>query len=262
MSGIFINREIVHYEVIGRGRPVIFLHGWVGSWRYWLPTMQAASAYYRTYAIDLWGFGDTSKQSQYYSLESQVQLLDIFLEQMGIGKFVLVGHGLGSVVALLYNQRHPGLVDRLMAVGCPLNENMVNARFKELSFNDLVDWLLIKNVFTDPVRLDAPRADRQSMQISLTGLNTIGLNELWKQIKISCLLVHGQNDPAIETPSPEQLGELPETAHSILFEQSGHFPMLDETNKFNRLVNDFLALDSGESPRHLQLKEEWRRRVR
>ena len=262
MSAIFINREIVHYEVIGRGRPVIFLHGWVGSWRYWLPTMQAASAYYRTYAIDLWGFGDTSKQPQYYSLESQVQLLDIFLEQMGIGKFVLVGHGLGSIVALLYNQRHPGLVDRLMAVGYPLDQNMVNARFKESSFNDLVDWLLIKNFITEPVRMDAPRADRQAMQISMASLNTIGLNELWKQIKISCLLVHGQNDPAIETPSPEQLSELPESAHSILFEQSGHFPMLDETNKFNRLVNDFLALDSGESPRHLQLKEEWKRRVR
>ena len=105
MSAIFLDREIVHYEVMGRGRPIIFLHGWVGSWRYWLPTMQAASAYYRTYAIDLWGFGDTAKQPLRYSLESQVQLINSFLDQMGIGKLVLVGHGLGAVVALLYNQR-------------------------------------------------------------------------------------------------------------------------------------------------------------
>jgi hypothetical protein len=38
--------------------------------------------------------------------------------------------------------------------------------------------------------------------------------------------------------------------------------MLDETSKFNRLLTDFLALDSGVSPRDLQMKEEWRRRVR
>jgi hypothetical protein len=45
-------------------------------------------------------------------------------------------------------------------------------------------------------------------------------------------------------------------------ENSGHFPMIDETMRFNRLLTDFLALDSGLSPRELQMKEEWRRRVR
>jgi hypothetical protein len=38
--------------------------------------------------------------------------------------------------------------------------------------------------------------------------------------------------------------------------------MLDEANKFNRLVADFLSLGSGTSPRQLSLKEEWKRRVR
>jgi hypothetical protein len=38
--------------------------------------------------------------------------------------------------------------------------------------------------------------------------------------------------------------------------------MLDEPSKFNRLMADFLTLSSGESPRQLQLKEEWKRRVR
>ena len=50
--------------------------------------------------------------------------------------------------------------------------------------------------------------------------------------------------------------------HQINLEESGHFPMLDESAKFNRLLTDFLALDSGLSPRELQLKEEWKRRVR
>ena len=50
--------------------------------------------------------------------------------------------------------------------------------------------------------------------------------------------------------------------HQIVFESSGHFPMLDESSKFNRLLADFLNLNSGVSPRQLQLKEEWKRRVR
>src|SRR5512139_3364994 len=104
MSVVLIEQQIVHYEVLGRGRPLIFLHGWVGSWRYWIPVMQAACTSYRAYAIDLWGFGDSAKVSAQYSLEKQVRLVENFLEQMGIGKIALVGHGLGAVVAMLFTQ--------------------------------------------------------------------------------------------------------------------------------------------------------------
>ena len=48
--------------------------------------------------------------------------------------------------------------------------------------------------------------------------------------------------------------------HQIVLEDSGHFPMLDESARFNRLMTDFLALISGDSPRELLLKEEWKRR--
>ncbi len=57
MSAITIENDLVHYEVLGRGRPVILVHGWLGSWRYWVPAMQQLSSKYRTYALDLWGFG-------------------------------------------------------------------------------------------------------------------------------------------------------------------------------------------------------------
>ena len=63
-------------------------------------------------------------------------------------------------------------------------------------------------------------------------------------------------------PRPDQLNEIPESKHAVLVEPGGHFPMLDDSSKFNRLVTDFLMLASGESPRQLQLKEEWKRRVR
>ncbi len=119
MSAILLEREIAHYEVLGRGRPLIFLHGWVGSWRYWIPVMQAASGSFRAYALDLWGFGDSSKNRVNYPIEQQLQLLERFLDQMGIMKVAVIGHGLGAVLALLYAQRHPQAVDRVMVVRIP-----------------------------------------------------------------------------------------------------------------------------------------------
>ncbi len=51
MSAIVLQGEIAHYEFLGRGKPVIFLHTWLGSWRYWISTMQSLSMAYRTYAL-------------------------------------------------------------------------------------------------------------------------------------------------------------------------------------------------------------------
>jgi pimeloyl-ACP methyl ester carboxylesterase len=260
MSVILLDRDIVHYEVLGRGRPLIFLHGWVGSWRYWLPVMQAASISFRAYAIDFWGFGETAKKPIHYPMDQQIQLLDSFLEQMGIIKVALVGHGLGAIVAMQYALNHPEFVDRVLAVSYPLEEAMINNRLKNTTPAGLAEWLVGRTTLTEPVRMDAPKTDPQAILSSLA--NLAGLKETMQQMNTACVLVNGQNDPVMEGPRQEQLSSLPEFTTTVTFEQSGHFPMLDESSKFNRLVADFLALHSGENPRQLQLKEEWKRRVR
>lgn len=262
MSAILLENAIVHYEVLGRGRPALFLHGWVGSWRYWIPVMQPASSSFRTYAIDLWGFGDTAKDPLRYSLDRQLQLLDSFLEEMGIARLAIIGHGLGAILALMYAHRHPEIVDRVMAVSCPLDDSMLNPRINGAPSLEIVDWLLNRAPLVDAVRLEIPKTDPQAVQISLNSLKSVNLQALWKDIKTACLLVNGQNDPAVSPLRLDQLTDLPYMIHAISFDQSGHFPMINETSKFNRLVADFLALSSGDSPRELQLKDEWKRRVR
>ena len=262
MSVILLEKEIVHYEVLGRGRPVIFLHDWVGSWRYWVPAMQAVSISYRAYALDMWGFGDTAKAKARYSLDQQVNLLNNFLDQLGVARVVLIGHGLGAVVALLFAQRYPQSVDRGMLISCPLEDTMLNARFRTSSPIELADWLVGHSPEDEPVRSDAAKTDLLAVQDSLRGLPAAGLRKLTAGLPAASLYVHGQNDPAVEPPKLEDQVSMPEQSHIILFDQSGHFPMLDEGSKFNRLLIDFLALTSGESPRDLLLKEEWKRRVR
>jgi pimeloyl-ACP methyl ester carboxylesterase len=262
MSVILLESEIIHYEVLGRGRPVIFLHGWVGSWRYWIPVMQAASVSYRAYAIDLWGFGDSAKNARRYTLSEQMRLLEGFIEHLGILRFALVGHGLGAVLGLMYARQNPGQVDRVMAVGLPLDEDMIHARLRSDTPALLADWLLNRLPPTEPARLDAPKTDPLAVQASLSFVSGINLVDTWRSLSTACLLVNGQNDPAIQPPRLDQLAEMPGQMHAVVFDQSGHFPMLDESNKFNRLLTDFLSLQSGETPRDLQLKEEWKRRVR
>ena len=262
MSVVVLQDEIVHYEVLGRGRPIIFLHSWVGSWRYWIPSMQAVSYNYRAYALDLWGFGDTAKNTANYSLDQQVNLVDEFMQSMGIGKVALIGHGLGAIVSLLFAQRFGRFVDRMMVISLPENRSAIHPRLYTEGPAELADWLLGRDEAGEAARVEAPKADPRAVQLSMFDLDRLDLAQLPANQAIPCLMVDGQEDPAINGTSNEPSLSLPEHIHRIQFEQCGHFPMLEDPTQFQRLMADFLALGPGVGPRQLQLKEEWKRRVR
>jgi pimeloyl-ACP methyl ester carboxylesterase len=262
MSAIILDGQIVHYEVLGRGRPIIFLHGWVGSWRYWISSMQVASTSFRAYGLDFWGFGESARDPQKYSIDFQTNLLNRFLDEMGIGKVALVGHGLGALVGFNFCSRWPQSVDRMIAVSCPMYYDSISPRLRNPSLPDLVNWLGSKAPEATAALADASKADPQAISDSISSFQSNGLFGKMRQTQIPCLLVHGQNDPAIPSPPADSTVNLPHMMHSVVLDSSGHFPMIDETARFNRLMTDFLALESGASPRELQHKEEWKRRVR
>jgi len=92
-------------------------------------------------------------------------------------------------------------------------------------------------------------------------LQSDNLFSQFKGLNIPTLLVYGEKDQAITRPKYDDTAST--FTHQVVLDGSGHFPMVEETIKFNRLLTDFLALDSGASPsEELQMKEEWKRRVR
>jgi len=222
--------------------------------------MQVTSTSYRAYALDLWGFGETARNALNYSLEQQSSLLDRFLMEMGIGKIALVGHGLGALVGMTFATRFPKSVDRVMAVSCPLSYEAVHTRLRTAPPVELSDWLSSRTPEAITALSDASKADLQAISASMVGLQANNLFSGFRDLNIPCLLVYGEKDPAITIPSEDF--SLSTMTHQVVLEGSGHFPMVDETVKFNRLLTDFLALEQGLSPRELQMKEEWRRRVR
>ncbi len=262
MSAIILDQAIVHYEALGRGRPIVFLHGWIGSWRYWINAMQVASTSYRAYALDLYGYGDTTHDPLRYSLDKQAALLSSFLDEMGIGKIAIVGHSLGALVGFYFAAQQPGSVDRIMAVNCPVDFNGVNARLRTSSAGELVDWLSSRTPEALAALSDVAKSDARAIAASMTSFQADSLFNQFRAASVPCLLVYGQNDPSLDIPSLDDTETLVLHMHQINLEGCGHFPMIEESAKFNRLMTDFMALDSGLSPRELQLKEEWKRRVR
>ena len=259
MSAIVVNDDVVHYEVLGRGPGILFIHSWLGSWRYWIPVMQALSTKYRTYAIDLWGFGDSGKKPNNYSMESQVELISKFMDHLGVAKLAFVGHGLGGTVALRFASQHPEMVARIMTINTPLNAMAVKPRFVTSNVPALLDWLVGKVPGSDELFAETNKLDPVAIQTSLDYINQHDMTEALNQTTAPTLLVHGEKDEAIGAPSEEGFNGFKSSLHQIIFEGGRHFPMLDDPAKFHRLLADFLEAKDLTS---LELKEEWRRRMR
>lgn len=120
MSAITIGGDLIHYEKLGRGRPVILMHGWIGSWRYWIPVMQHLHLKYSVYTLDLPGFGDSAKNPARYAVPRMTDILVQFLDQLAIPKAAFLCHGLGALVAAEFAQRFPDRAARMMLVSLPL----------------------------------------------------------------------------------------------------------------------------------------------
>src|SRR5262245_35215994 len=120
MSAITVGGDLVHYEKLGRGRPVILIHGWLGSWRYWIPLMQHLHLKYSVYTLDLQGFGDSAKNPSKYTIEKYADTLAIFMEQLSIPKAAIIGHALGAMVATEFALRNPDKVARMLLSSVPL----------------------------------------------------------------------------------------------------------------------------------------------
>ncbi len=273
MSAIHIDNRLVHYEVVGRrGAPVIFLHSWLGSWRYWLPTMEHASERYRTFAIDFWGFGESDRRDGAFSIAEYVDLVIYFMNQLGIARASIVGHGLGGMVALRAASQHPERVSRLMIVSAPIQGSQIQNHVRPGALSRLFGRAAPSNVWTRLMRqlnVDYPQIlneiieDTDSLsetvvQRVIASVIETDLREDLERLETPLLAVFGEKDAIVSCDQARFLQDDHASMQQVIkLPRSNHFPFLDQPNVFNRLLMDFQASNGTQ----VEIKTEWRRRV-
>lgn len=261
MSITTVGNHLVHYEALGRGKPLIFIHGWLGSWRYWWPSMQALSSHFRTFALDLWGFGDSSKVKEKYATEEYVMLLEAFVERLGIVEpAIIVGHGLGASVGLRYAARNPEKAARLAVSALPFNDDAINMRLLRNDLHSAVERVLEHPGSFPELETEARKTD-PAVLTALTQ-ERVHLDTLSKLEQVQCptLIIFGDQDPLVQHPNgthPTQPAMASNRA-VVTLSSCMHFPMLEQSAKFNRLILDFVYADDVSN---LAPKEYWKRRT-
>ncbi|MEJ2707122.1 MAG: alpha/beta hydrolase [Anaerolineales bacterium] len=258
MSSITTDQGIVHYEVYGRGRPVILLHGWLGSWGLWQETMTYLGRYYRTYALDFWGFGESGTKRNTYAVQDFINLVDQFMEQLGIISAPLVGHSMGGTVSLSVAIQYPQRVRKVVVIGSPIVGSSLSLLLK-LFGRRPVAWVVHNNLWAlrlgfrilapfyssdprwaDMMNRDLSRTSLESFLLSIASLGQTDLRPDLPQIKIPAMGMYGKRDIVV---NPKQwqpmLAGIPH-ARIERFDTAGHFIMLDEPELFMECLRSFL----------------------
>ena len=263
MSSIVTSQGIVHYEAYGRGRPIILLHGWINSWGVWQDVMidLAENAHFKVYALDFRGFGDSGKQNTPpFKVESYVQMVNQFMEILGIECAPILGHSMGGTVALAFALEFPERVTKVGAVGSPIVGKSLNLFLRIAGLNwvqlaqrlpsvtHLIVTTLIRiNTAQDSQRVrkmllqDVDKTSMESFFRSIGDLRQADLSPRLSELKMPVLGIYGKHDNIVDPRQAEVLQQCVPEAQTVTLSQSRHFPMLDEPAEFHTSVREFLA---------------------
>jgi pimeloyl-ACP methyl ester carboxylesterase len=174
-----------------------------------------------------------------------------------------VGHTLGAAIATELAAQHPDRVSKVLAVGLPLTPEAINSKLLAAGPNDALARQFWQRQRPYPeVEMGANQTAKNAIALTIQSVAQLDLRDTLDEIDAPVLTVYGEKDSVISADQADELADNHYAARAIVLGGTRHFPMLDATTKFNRLLRDFMDVDSPEDLQQLTIKEEWRRRTR
>ena len=220
--------------------------------------------YYRTYALDFWGFGESGKKRETYAVKDFVSLVDQFMEQLGIASAPLVGHSMGGTVSLSVAIRYPERVNKVVVVGSPIVGSSLAPLLKIAGYRPTAFLLFnlmgpfrywMKNYyahvicsdprFPDMMDRDLSRTTLESFLLSIASLRRTDLRPLLDQIKVPAMGIYGDRDKVVHPRQWQPMQKGIPHAQIERFPLAGHFPMLEEPQPFALRLKSFLDRDDS-----------------
>ncbi len=271
---VLLNGHEYAYLDSGDGPVVLFIHGLTNSSRSWARLVDMLNTDYRVVAPDLHGHGESAKPMGDYSLSAHAATLRDLLDRLGIDRVTLVGHSLGGGIAMQFCYLFPERVDRLVLVSSGglgravspllraatlpgaewvlplLASGWVRVRAEAVGRTlAKTGWRPSRDV-AEAWRGFASLADAESRRAFLAttrsvidpGGQTVSAHgHLPMDTEIPTLVVWGTRDRMIPTWHATTAHQAFPGSRVELFEGAGHFPHLDDPERFVAVLRDFLA---------------------
>lgn len=248
---------MINFQKFGsRGKTLVFLHGWGGNWRLWLPIIERLKNKFTIYALDLPGFG-LSPLSKPYTLSSYTHDLIDFLNKEKIKLPVIIGHSFGGSVAIKFAVNNSEKISGLVLV----DSSGIRQQNLRLKTKILLASLGKKLILSSPLAKFFPRLrplyyrlfeltksdyfgalGNKNLRETLSLVLKENLYIDFPKIKTPTLIIWGEKDPEDLTPIKfaKIIQEKIKGSKLIVFPNAGHFSFLDEQEKFCQELSKFI----------------------
>jgi esterase len=250
----------LHFEVVGRGDPLIILHGLLGSADNWPSMSRRLGAHYQVFAVDLRNHG-RSPHSDILDYDVMAADLREFMEQQALRRIMLLGHSLGGKVAMQFAIDYSDQVDRLVIVdiGPKPYEPSQRCLLKALQSLDLTRYKSFADVDAALAAKISDKSLRQFLLKNLAGdengrlrwkihLEAIYQNydELLRGLSPErsfnkpTLFIRGGRSNYIEDDDARLIRQLFPQAEIVTLPEAGHWVHVDLPEEFFQTVVNFL----------------------
>jgi pimeloyl-ACP methyl ester carboxylesterase len=121
-----VNGINLYFETHGAGRPLVLLHGGLGSGEMFGPILPALSERHQIIAVDLQGHGRTADVDRPLDVRLMAGDIAALIGHLGLDRPDLVGYSLGGGVALLTAARYPAMAGRVVAVSASIRRDAIH----------------------------------------------------------------------------------------------------------------------------------------
>ena len=267
----------VSYVELGAGEqpPVVFVHGLGGNWQNWLENLPRVAQERRVFAMDLPGFGRSDPPDEDISISNYGRFVEAFCDGLDLGPVVVVGNSMGGFIGAELAIAFPARVERLVlaaAAGISVTNlrrrptltlaqvtalvglgRMAAHHRRRLVSRRNLRHLALSSVVRHPTRI-APDlacellagAGRAAYVPALDALMTYDFRDRLPEIGCPTLIVWGGEDMLVPVRDADEFERLIPDARKVIMEDTGHTPMLERPETFNRRLVAFMS-EMGEA---------------
>jgi pimeloyl-ACP methyl ester carboxylesterase len=120
-----VNGINLYFETYGAGRPMILLHGGLGSGEMFGPILPALAEHHQVVAVDLQGHGRTADIDRPIDIRLMADDIAALIDHLGLDRPDVVGYSLGGGVAFQTAVRHPAKVGRLVMASAHIRRDAI-----------------------------------------------------------------------------------------------------------------------------------------